>query len=165
MVIGVTGHQMLPEERGWIWVEEAIREALAQASYPLTGISSLALGADQLFAELVLECGGALCAVLPFPSYAETFPPGSGRSRYAALLARAASVEGLSILASEEESYLAAGRRVVEACDWMIAVWNDGKAAGLGGTGDVVRYARQVGRTVLHLNPGTRKVQCLHGEG
>jgi hypothetical protein len=165
MIIGITGHQRLPEEEAWGWVEETIRSTLAQASGPLVGISSLAVGADQIFAALVLEHGGELRAILPFPSYIEKFPAGSCRDRYSELLARSASVEVLPALATAEESYFAAGRRVVETSDQMIAVWNGGEAAGLGGTADVVRYALQVGREVLHLDPIKKEIRCLQDGG
>jgi len=165
MSIGITGHQRLPEQEPWNWVEEVIRATLIQAPGPLVGISSLALGADQIFAALVLEQGGELRAILPFPSYLETFPEGPDRERYSELLARSASVQVLPALATVEESYFAAGRRVVEASDRMIAVWNGREAAGLGGTADVVRYALRMGREVLHLDPTTKEIRCLQEGG
>ncbi|HEX3530979.1 MAG TPA: hypothetical protein VH988_28290 [Thermoanaerobaculia bacterium] len=125
------------------------------------GISSLAIGADQLFAEVVLRQGGALHAVLPFEGYERTFAAGAARHRYFELLRRAASVETLPARANDEESYLAAGQRIVDLADRMIAVWDGEKAAGLGGTGDIVEYARKVGKEVLHIDPVRRKTSTL----
>lgn len=163
MIVGVTGHQRLDDESAWTWVEEAVRAILAALPRPLAGLSSLAIGADQIFARLVLEQGGELRAVLPFPAYVETFEPGDDRDRYQALLARAASVEVLPARASAEESYLKAGQRVVRLADRMIAVWNGRKAAGPGGTGDIVRYALGIGKEVLHVDPVRRETRNLFG--
>ncbi len=60
-----------------------------------------------------------------------------------------------------EEAYMAAGQEIVRLAELMIAVWNGAPAAGLGGTGDVVRHARQSGRKVWHLNPVTRRAGWL----
>lgn len=157
MVVGIAGHQKLPEE-AWSWVEEELRSAIAQAPAPLIGLSSLAIGADQLFAKLILEHGCELRVVLPFPAYAETFTSGSDLASYQFLRAHASSVEELSSLPSREESYMAAGRRIVALSDRMIAVWDGREAAGLGGTGDVVHYALWIYREVLHLNPESQRV-------
>lgn len=150
MIVGVTGHRRLADEG---WVGEAIGAVLSQVPRPLVGISSLASGADQLFAGLVLALGGELRAVLPFPEYEEDFAPGVERDRYRALLARAAHVEVLAEQPTKPESYLAAGKRVVDLSDLVVAVW-DGKAGkGVGGTADAVRYARATGTSVLHVDP------------
>ena len=42
---------------------------------------------------------------------------------------------------------------VADRCDLLIAVWDGQPAQGLGGTGDVVRYAREIGREVLVVWP------------
>ncbi len=165
MVIGITGHQKLQEEESWSWVREAIRSALSQAPRPVIGLSSLAIGADQLFAELILECEFELHVVLPFPAYAETFKPGRDMENYSSLLRRASSVEVLPALPNKEESYLAAGQRVVDLSGRMIAVWNGKQAVGLGGTGDIVEYALGKSKEVLHVNPISKTINLLLTKG
>lgn len=134
---------------------------LSDVVKPLIGIGSLAVGADQIFAETVLSRGGALHVVLPFEDYERTFDLGEARDSYQDLLRRAACVEILPVRGNDEESYMAAGRRVVDLADRMIAVWNGRKAAGLGGTGDVVAYALAAGKEVLHINPTLQTVERL----
>jgi len=158
MQVGITGHQRLSDEDSWTWVADTIRAALSPIEAPLIGISSLAIGADQLFAFLILKLGGELRVVLPFPTYADTFTPGKDLDGYRDLLSRAGAIEVLAAATSREQSYLAAGQRVVDLADWMIAVWNGKQAAGLGGTGDVVRYAVERGKRVLHIDPTARRV-------
>jgi hypothetical protein len=161
VVLGVTGHQKLDDEEAWEWVAEEISAALSRSPPPLIGLSSLAVGADQLFAALVLARGGELRAVLPFAAYAETFSTGKDLDGYRALLGRAAAVEVLRARSGRQESYLAAGQRVVDLSDMVIAVWNGEEAAGLGGTGDIVRYALEGYKELLHVDPVRREVRRL----
>lgn len=155
--VGITGHQRLSREDDWAWVASQIRASVNQLSPPFKGISSLAVGADQLFAETVLEAGGSLIAVIPFDSYADTFK-GSDRLNYERLRALSSAVETLARIGSDEECYMAAGRRVVDLSDLVIAVWNGKQAVGLGGTGDVVQYAIAKKKRVVHINPTDQTV-------
>jgi hypothetical protein len=159
--VGITGHQRLRASSSWQWVREQLDAAIAGLARPLTGISSLAIGADQLFAKLVIERGGQLYAVLPFEGYEAKFTQAEHLRTYLDLLNSAARVETLDALRSEEESYLAAGKHVSDISDTMIAVWDGKAAAGLGGTADVVRYASRLGKTVIHINPDSREVRVL----
>src|ERR1017187_8417436 len=70
---GISGHQELTSPEGWHEVEQGLRRILADATPPLIGVSSLAAGADQLFARLLLQLGGDLTVVLPFVGYERTF--------------------------------------------------------------------------------------------
>jgi hypothetical protein len=158
MVIGITGHQRLEDKSAWNWVGDALRSILREISHPFTGVSSLAIGADQLFAELVLDLGGDLHVILPFPDYADTFNTSDHRDRYQAILASATNVEILPALQSYQESYLAAGHRVVDLSDQVLAVWNGKESAGLGGTGDIVAYARSTGRAGVHVDPVRKQI-------
>jgi hypothetical protein len=57
-----------------------------------------------------------------------------------------------------ESAFFAAGRYIVEQCDLLIAVWDGQPSKGLGGTGDVVAYARGVNRQVVVLDPISQKL-------
>jgi len=151
MRIGVTGHQRLEHPEAWYPVARAIRELLGRFAGPLTGVTSLAIGADQLFAQLVLARGGELHAVLPFAGIERTFAAADVPA-YRGLADRA-TVEVLAPCASDEDAFLAAGERVVELSDLLVAVWNGRPAKGKGGTADVVAYA--LGRRVplVHVEP------------
>jgi hypothetical protein len=56
------------------------------------------------------------------------------------------------------EAFLAAGHYIVDHCDVLFAVWDELPAGAMGGTGDVVEYARRSERRVVHLNPMERRV-------
>jgi hypothetical protein len=158
MRIGITGHQRLEDETAWEWVTDALTEAVMAIPRPLIGLSSLAAGADQLFAQIVLKNGGALEATIPFPAYRERFENDLDARRYDALLAQAAQVEILPARSSDQESYLAAGRRIVDRSAAILAVWNRRPAADVGGTSDVVQYAMSVGRPLTIFDPVNRIV-------
>lgn len=153
MEIGITGHQRLPEPGRWRWVREQIDSILEEASKPLVGITSLAIGADQLFAESVLQHGGALTVVVPFEGYEATFAEGGPRAEYERLLRSAQTVNVLRKQGSDEESYYEAGKRVVDLCQLLIAVWDGKPAGGWGGTADIVRYAQLVSKRIVHIDP------------
>jgi hypothetical protein len=151
--VGVTGHQSLKNPSQWEWVTEEIRRALQNKPLPLVGITALAAGADQIFADIILEMRGELYVVLPFASYEETFSSDTARQRYFRLLSNAMHVETLARASSDEQSFLLAGFRVVELAETMIAVWDGKKAEGLGGTADVVAQARIKKVPIVHINP------------
>jgi hypothetical protein len=62
--VGITGHQRLDDGEAWTWVANTIREELAKLAPPIVGLTSLAIGADQLFARCVLETGGSIHAII-----------------------------------------------------------------------------------------------------
>lgn len=163
MRIGVTGHQRLDPET-WPWVIETLDALFARARTPVVGLTSLAVGTDQVFAERVLAHGGALEVVLPFAAYEDELEARPEvRARYRDLLARAGRVQVLDPLESKGASYFEAGKVVVRECALLVAVWDGRPAKNLGGTGDAVRYARELGREVLHLHSRSRTVHTLSG--
>lgn len=143
--IGITGHQNLgPATRRS--VAAAVSAFLAAVpALDVVGVTSLAEGADQLFAFCVLAAGGDLHAVIPSTNYEAGFESAAARRTYTSLLGLAVSRETLPFERPSEEAYLAAGERVVERSDLLLAVWDGAKAVGKGGTGDVVAYARDQG--------------------
>lgn len=144
--VGVTGHQKLPAAVA-DYARERLSAELADKK-DLQGICSLAVGADQLFAKIVLSVGGELHVVVPCERYESSFDNEAERVAYTQLMASAKSVETLDFPAPTEEAYFAAGKRVVDLSKKLVAVW-DGKAAkGRGGTADVVAYANEQRRPV-----------------
>ena len=150
--IGITGHQRLDDESQWPGVRSELKRILEDEDTPLVGLTSLAIGADQLFAEVVLELGGSIEAVIPFEGYESKFESGLPVQKYRGLLARAAKVTTLPPRQTEEESYFDAGKLVVEAADKLVAIWDGKEAEGLGGTADVVSYAKRIGRPVILIS-------------
>jgi hypothetical protein len=138
--IGCTGHRDLPSG-ALAYVRSGILAELPHDSDHLVGICSLAIGADQLFARLVLDVGGQLHVVIPSSRYEDTFAPDE-IGPYRALLDRARESETLAFPEPSEDAFLAAGKRVAELSDALIAVWDGQPALGKGGTADIVAFAR-----------------------
>jgi hypothetical protein len=155
--VGVTGHRDLCAVTRRL-VTAAIAAELA--GYPrLHGISSLAEGADQIFADQVLRARGALTAVIPSTGYGEAFETSAGRAVYRQLRARATEVIELPFPGPSEEAYWEAGRRIVCLSDVLLAVWDGGPSGGMGGTADVVAFAGERGVPTTVLWPaGSRRV-------
>lgn len=149
--IGVTGHRTL-SDRTCQLVFEAVKNELSGITRPMV-VTSLAPGADQLSARAALEIGGYLSVVVPARNYVSSFPAASDVRSYQELLSKAAEIKQMPYEEPSDEAYWAAGREVVERADTLLAIWDGQPAAGLGGTGDVVRYARSVGRKVIVIWP------------
>ncbi|MCC3312258.1 hypothetical protein [Nocardia africana] len=154
--IGVTGHQSLPE-LARRRAETDIRALLTRENQPPVGITSLASGADQIFARLVLDHGGSLHVVIPAENYESTFGADDLAS-YRRLRAAARTVTHLGYDRPDEAAFHAAGVFVVEHCEVLVAVWDGQPARGPGGTADAVAYARSIGRPMLiSWPPGVRR--------
>jgi hypothetical protein len=157
MRVGITGHQRLEDLTAWPWVASVMRDELATVPPPLVGVTSLAVGADQLLARLVLERGGAIYAVLPIADIERSFSLEDVPAYRE--LAKQATIEVLHTAGTDEDAYLAAGQRVVDLSDIMFAVWNGKPAKGKGGTADVVAYAIRRGVPLIHIDPVSRTVR------
>jgi hypothetical protein len=118
----------------------------------LLGLSSLAEGADQLFARAVLALGGSIEAVIPSAGYEATFS-GPALVGYRRLLKEAVRVHKQAFGEPGEDAFFSAGKYIVDNSDRLIAIWDGEAAVGLGGTGDVVQYARKRGVDVTVIWP------------
>ena len=151
MRVGFTGHQDLPSAHV-ADIRRGILHELERIPNDLVGISSLADGADQLFASIVLQLGGSLEVVIPSEGYEETFSA-VALDRYRNLLSRATFVIRLPFAQPSNDAFFTAGRHVVDHSDQVIAVWDGKNAKGLGGTADIVEYAQSLGTTVVVVWP------------
>jgi hypothetical protein len=157
MKVGFTGHQDLPAGAP-AYVRERLERFAGEVATPLEGICSLAAGADQLFAEVVFTAGGALHVIVPSAAYESSFASEEARIRYRDLLERAHFVETLAFAVPGSTAYMAAGRRIVDLCDHLVAVWDGQPARGPGGTADIVVYARSLSRPMTIVwPPGTTR--------
>ncbi|MDE0053575.1 MAG: hypothetical protein OXT64_04875 [Gammaproteobacteria bacterium] len=141
MRIGITGHQWIPI-RAQSFVATHVERIVREVAGNLVGVSSLAAGADQVFADIVLKSRGELYVVVPCVDYESTFRDESSLVGYRRLLTLAVNVERLSYRCPSEDAFLDAGRRVADLAELLVAVWDGDEARGKGGTADIVEYAR-----------------------
>ena len=165
--IGVSGHRVppkLPEE------SEAPLRALVDRTLAAIGatarkantastliiVSSLAEGSDRIVAAAGLAAGFALQAVLPFEKaeYERDFETPMSRSEFEELLGRACDVFELDGAADERpRAYEAAGLFMLANIDVLVAIWDGGVAAGIGGTAQMVERAIADGIAVVWIEP------------
>jgi hypothetical protein len=154
--VGFTGHQTLsPGTR------ESVAAALTEElknERRLVGLVSLAAGADQIFAKAVLDLGGRIIAVVPSEHYERSFASDGDLINFRLLLQQAYQTITMPFDEPSEQAYWSAGQEIVKRSDRLLAVWDGKPAAGLGGTADIVRYARSHGTPVTVVWPeGARR--------
>ena len=149
--IGITGHSNLTDSTAELVAEE-LRTILAGQPGHLVGVTCLARGADQVFARVVLERGGALEVVLPAKDYRERKVKPDNVADFDSLIA-VASVHTMPFAESNSDAYMAASEHVLSIVDKMVAVWDGGPSGGYGGTADVVDAARDRGLDVTVVWP------------
>ncbi|MEV6396936.1 hypothetical protein AB0M39_19475 [Streptomyces sp. NPDC051907] len=145
--IGVTGHRGIPPE-AHAHIRAGMRAALCGHEGSMEALTSLAAGADQIFADLALACGADLTVVIPSDDYETGFTDPGELARYQRFKSLATKEVQLAFPYSTDEAYYAAGAYIADHCDRLLAVWDGRPARGHGGTGDIVRYARGLGRPV-----------------
>ncbi len=156
-VVGFTGHRNLKDKAG---VERAMRAALeglrAEADVEWLALSSIAEGADMLFARTALRVGFGWEAVLPMP-------PVEFRADFGAevwrevegLLGDAEHVRIIGERSHRDDSYLDCGMETVNHCDVLLAVWDGERSRGRGGTAEIIGYARSMGRPIIIIDAAT----------
>lgn len=178
LAVGVTGHRAeVLGEASIPTVRERIRDALrrieesgralfeaerhsfAGTSPRLRFVSPIADGADQIAAEVALELGWELQAILPFArsAYRSSLANHGARERFDELIDKAACLLELPGDPAESlDAYVMTGRATVAHCDVLVAVWDGLPPRGRGGTGEVVQLALTRGTAIIHvpLSPG-----------
>ncbi|HEY60287.1 MAG TPA: hypothetical protein G4N92_06340 [Anaerolineae bacterium] len=148
IVIGATGHRLIINNQSvMMGIDKALNRICHEyPGHELVCYSSIAEGADRLIAQKVLATpGGQLFAVLPFDTekYAKDFLSDESKQEFEIFMEKAVDVAVMPAANSREDSYLAAGKYVLNKCDVLIAVWDGNPPGGVGGTGQIVNFARE----------------------
>jgi hypothetical protein len=160
-VVGFCGHRQVADRAG---AARAIRAALEslhrEAPGEWIGLSSVAIGSDQLFVDQVLGLGMSLHVILPLPraEFQKDFSA-SEWSDVEQILARAEHARVISENGAREDAYLDCGMETVHGADVLLALWDGNAARGKGGTADVVDYARSLGKPVLIIDASTLEMR------
>jgi hypothetical protein len=150
-IVGFTGHQELSAG-----TRENVQVMLLKwlSSWEkILGVTSLAAGSDQIFAECVLASSGQLLIVIPSHGYEGTFDNPVDLATYQELSRPAIDRIQLAFKEPSEAAYWAAGKRIVDMSDTLVAVWDGQPAGGLGGTAHVVAYAKKHNKEVVRIWP------------
>jgi uncharacterized phage-like protein YoqJ len=140
-----------------------ILDAAKKKYVVIGGISGMALGADMIFAEEVVNRGIPLLAYIPFQAQASLWNA-SDQKRYNELLSYAYETHISGELRKGAPKYevsallMKRNRDMVDACDLVLAVWN---GATDGGTYACLQYAKEQKKRIIVFNPQTSKVVTL----
>jgi len=151
-IIGITGHQEIPQE-AIPFIQHGIRTIINGFQSNIVGVSSLATGADQLFASSILNVGGKLQAIIPCDKYETTFSRLSDLEMFNYLLNSSEVVIKLNYKSPSEDAFFDAGCMVVDTSEILLAVWDGQIAKGKGGTADIVKYANSKKKEVVIIWP------------
>lgn len=160
MKIGITGHQHLGSEETITWLSDTIETIIKQHNIDM-GFTSLAIGADQLFADILSKNQIPYTVIIPSDEYETTFTDPYHLEHYKILLQSAKNRINLPFDKPSENAFYEAGKKIVALSDLLIAIWDAQPAKGLGGTGDIVKYAQTLKRNVVHINPITRTMKSF----
>jgi hypothetical protein len=164
LAIGFTGHRALGDEakcRKSILAFLEQRKASTQGL--VYGISSVAAGGDLLFAESCIQLALPLRALLPLPleEFRKDFDE-INWSRVEVVLGKATSVEVTGGNQSRDECYYECGIEIAQQSRVLLALWNGEPSQGLGGTEDIVSFARGIGKPVVWLHSATGNVRVFN---
>jgi len=155
--LGVTGHRKIDKQ-----TEEKIYNEIKKLDYE--GISHivtpLAEGSDRVVAKYAMnELGAKLVVPIPFElkKYKETFE--ETELEFEEILECAKELGKLNKEKdNKKELYKKCGEYVVDNCDILIAIWDGEEAKDVGGTGDIVKYAKDNKKYIVHINSKTQEV-------
>lgn len=164
IVLGITGHRLIQDKEQ---VKNLLREQISAAkgqypNTPLVALTSLAEGADRLFAQIAIDMRIPFYAVLPFAAeeYQKDFP--DTREDFLGLCKKAvwvfdiplaSGVTPTSLISGADSAgiennndrntqYAAAGIYIAQRAHLLFAVWDGQPARALGGTEQIVQYRR-----------------------
>jgi hypothetical protein len=161
LAIGFTGHRkLLNEARSREAIRGILLEWKAKVPGAIYGVTSAAAGGDLLFAETCIELKLPYRVFLPVPK--EQFRRDFDESawvRAEAVFRKALSVEVTGAGEKLTESYYECGIETVQQSQLLIALWDGGPSQGLGGTADMVHFAREQGRPVIWIHSETGEVR------
>ena len=165
LAIGTTGHRALPVDMALILNIDISLRGLLEHHDRIEIISPLAEGADRLLTrqlmELVESCDLTVLLPMDMDDYLDDFESEGSRLEFRSLMQRARVVEVVKMPEFEGDAlegeirpvaYEACGHQMVDRCHILIALWDGRSARGRGGTGEVVEYAREMGRPILWIH-------------
>jgi hypothetical protein len=164
LAIGFTGHRNLPDEAK---CRQAIRKVLLEwktkAPGVVYGLTSAAAGGDLLFAETCAELKLPVRVFLPVPreQFRNDFDEANWH-RAEGVFKNALSVEVKGAGEELTERYYECGIETVQQSQLLIALWDGKPSNGLGGTADMVHFAKEQGRPVVWIHSETGAVQFLN---
>src|SRR5271169_614588 len=161
LAIGFTGHRKLPDDaKCRAAIRKVLLEWIEKVPGVVYGVTSAAAGGDLLFAETCIELNLPIRVFLPFPKdqFREDFDEPAW-ARAECVFGKALSVEVTGAGEKLPEHYYECGIETVQQSQVLMALWDGEPSQGLGGTADMVHFAKEQGRPVIWIHSATGAVQ------
>jgi hypothetical protein len=148
LVIGITGHRSVEETDEVLQRIDLVLKKIIH-TYPDRAwrvLSPLAEGADRVVVRRMQQSMLVeLVVVLPLAldEYQKDFSTSESKQEFLQLLGQADDIVELTPSGDRDEAYAQVGQYILENCDVLVAIWNGKPERGRGGTGEIVRHARQ----------------------
>jgi len=153
--IAITGHRDMIETENLREKVSLFFDRLIEQSQEIVLLSPLADGADRFVAEIFLQKQkehGHLSLIVPMPfdkkRYMEDFDEASKKD-FLEFLTK--SDEIFEVEHQTKSGYLDVGRYVVDNAEILLALWDGTYNGKIGGTGEVVEYAKSNNHEVVHF--------------
>ena len=180
ITLGVTGHRNIDTNDHKL--KENIENELEKIIENYDEVilySPLAEGADRLFVDVAFgiapEKMSKLLIPMPFDKerYMQDFKTEKSKHEFEKYFDESSFknnnklvIDSFStLLGKDDESYKNVGKCVVDKSNILIALWDGKPANGIGGTGDIVTYAKKKRKAILHINTDTLEVNRINFEG
>lgn len=155
MIAGLTGHR--PDKIGMEYeyigpYTKYIQEQLLIEIEKLgvkKAISGMAIGADTIWAEIILSKKIPLIAAIPFKGQESRWPK-AAQERYFKMLSNPLVTQQIVNSGYSAKAMQIRNEYIVDNCDVLIAVWNGIKD---GGTWNTVNYAREKNKEIVYIHP------------
>jgi hypothetical protein len=161
LAIGFTGHRHLTDEaKSRTQIFQFLKEKKGNTPGLVYGVSSAAAGGDLLFAESCIQLGLPLRILLPMAKdqFHEDFDEPTWQ-RVENVLSHATSVEVTGSAQPRDAQYYECGVETVLQSRLLLALWDGEPSRGLGGTKDILDFAKVDGRPVVRINSKTGEIE------
>jgi hypothetical protein len=161
LAIGFSGHRHLADEaKSRAQILQVLKEKKENTPGIVYGVSSVAAGGDLLFAETCMQLGLPLRILLPMPKeqFREDFDEPTWE-RVENVLRKAISVEVTGGDQSRDAQYYECGIETVQQSRLLLALWDGESSQGLGGTEQIVSFAKLEGRPVVWIHSQSGAIQ------
>ena len=150
MTIAVTGHRdVVIDETLLLQLDDFFREMSKKYEHIIL-LSALADGADQCVAESALKYENIDLKV-PLPLREEFYLETIDNKENFYTLAKSAK-ETFEVPKVCENPYENLGHYLVDNSDVLLALWDSDYNGKVGGTGEVIKYAKELNKSIIHID-------------
>jgi len=176
--IGVTGQRSLDDVP---LLRDSLRQVLARldrilrhTEHRFIAVASISEGSDRLLAREVLDwpytgtASSELHIIIPdtIEGALNICTTSASRGECEEFLQRATEVRSIGSVNPGEDKCVALGHEIVRSCDLLVAIWDGRPAVSRGGAGEMVKYARMVGRSLFWIHKDSGKItEERHSDG